>query len=142
MERTAKCGRSDEHGAHAYLETNGPRNGHRRWCAGSNRPMDRLMTYQQMLRNYANGVGDGLYDDDLTPRQRRFVRVIVNTAANAPLTAVIYPPTDRTRDDAVRLLVDRLWDGNASALLGAAGQGALDDFTAAQERAVEIIRGV
>lgn len=104
--------------------------------------MDRLMTYQQMLRNYANGVGDGLYDDDLTPRQRRFVRVIVNTAANEPLTAVIYPPTDRTRDDAVRLLVDRLWDGNASALLGAAGQGALDDFTAAQERAVEIIRGV
>lgn len=32
---TAKCGRTDEHGAHSYLETSGPRNGHRAWCAGN-----------------------------------------------------------------------------------------------------------
>lgn len=65
-------------------------------------------TYRDLIRKYSDDVDKGYADADLTPRQRRLVVVMLNTASNDAFG--YYPPDEADRDAAVKRLNDILWD--------------------------------
>lgn len=99
-------------------------------------------TYRDLIRKYADDVRNGHADNDLTPRQRRLAAVVLATASNDGRAAVVYPPSDQTRDDVIRAAGDALWTGNAHALLQAVSPSADDDYSTAVERAMESLRNL
>lgn len=99
-----------------------------------------MTTYQSVIRSYSATVATGHADADLTTRQRRLVVALLNTASNAYQTTVVYPPTDRTRDDAIRHLSDILWQSRH--FVTATSPTAGDDLSLATERAIEVLRNV
>jgi hypothetical protein len=100
-----------------------------------------IYTYRDLIRVYAKGVRGGTNDADLLPKQRRLVEVMLNLASNAPFAGVIYPPTDGTRDEAVKHLGNIAWD--ARALVDAVlPVGKVDTFGVSMERAITILRNI
>lgn len=99
-------------------------------------------TYQDLIRKYADDIRAGWADSDLTPRQRRLTAVALATASNHGFATVLYPPSDSTRTDVIRAAMNRLWDGNAAALMEAIGPAARADYSVATERAMAILRNL
>lgn len=98
------------------------------------------MTYRDIVRTYSDNVDKGYADTDLTPRERRLVRTMLNIASNAGMASVHYPPTDYTRDDVCQYLGNVLWESRA--LVQAVSPASADAFESAAERAIAIIRNV
>jgi len=95
-------------------------------------------TYQDLIRKYSSDVERGIADTDLTPRQRRLVVGMLNTASNAGRAVVVYPPTDDTRTDVARHLGNVLWD--SIHLIRAALPAKSEDADIARDRALTILR--
>jgi hypothetical protein len=101
-----------------------------------------MTTFQSLIRQYAHMVADGHSDTDLSPRQRRMVQVLLNTASNLGWAVVAYPPTDDTRGDIIAEFLRGQRDSNAFALAQAAGPAVDRDYSLAIERTVNILRGI
>lgn len=103
--------------------------------------MDRY-TYRDLLRVYADGLRNGTNDRELTPRQRRLAAVALATASNDGRAAVLYPPTDQTREDVARAMGDALWTGNARAFADAISPATGEDLGVAIELAATVLRNI
>ena len=66
------------------------------------------MTFQWIIRRYADLVLKGQSDTDLTARQRKYLGVLLNLASNRAGTA--YPPTPEDRERLVDYMIERAWD--------------------------------
>jgi hypothetical protein len=88
-----------------------------------------------VIRSYADTVLSGHSDTDLTPRQRRYCGILLNTASNAAYA--FYPPSDADREAAVKRIHDLVWD--AGALFTNAERA---DLGTACERATASLRGM
>jgi hypothetical protein len=97
-------------------------------------------TYKSIIWSYSRLVEQGLSDTDLTKRQRQFVHIMLNLASNTPVATRELPIADDTRDQVVRRLSDI--NDNALWLVRIANSKAEDDFRAAWERTIAILRGV
>jgi hypothetical protein len=102
----------------------------------------RTVTYQSIIRTYARDVRAGSADRDLTPRQRRLVEVLLNTASSSPWATGQYPPSEDDRRRVCQAFGDVQWNGNTRALMLAVGPAADADFTVALELTLEILRNV
>lgn len=99
-------------------------------------------TYRDLIRKYADMVENGTSDRDITnPRVRRLVALMLRTASNA-FAGVIYPPSDRTRDDVVKMLQDLAWNGNLRLFIEAVSPSSGDAFDDAMVRTIVILRGI
>lgn len=96
-----------------------------------------MVTLQWLIRQYANNVLTGTSDADLTPRVRRYCGVALNIASNATQAVVAYPPTDATRDDIVRRLLDRTQD-----VMSFLSPAQATDFGNGMDRAITILRNI
>jgi len=98
------------------------------------------MSYRDIIRSYSASVERGAFDADLNPRERRLCTVMLNLASNAGMAVVVYPPTDGTREAAVKHLADIIWD--ARPLVDAVSPASSTAFEVAIERALTILRGI
>lgn len=99
-----------------------------------------MYTYRDIIRHYSADVASGSADTDLKPRERRLCAVMLNLASNAGQTMAYYPPTDQTREDAVRHLANIVWD--ARPLVDACSPASADAFQVAIDRAIVALRGM
>ena len=95
------------------------------------------LTYRDLIRIYSEDVARGRMDTNLTKRQRFYCSRLLNLSSNYGLVAVYYPPTDDTRDHAVRYMAEILWF--ARALLSNAE---VKDLDIAAERANVLLRNI
>ena len=98
-------------------------------------------TYQELIRKYAEDVETGYADRDITDRCRRIVTAMLRRVAATGDTAVYYPPTDATRDDACRRAADLLWDARPY-MWAVSGDDSAEDIDAAHTRTLAILRGI
>lgn len=155
---TAKCGRTDPHGSHAYTFSSpiGDKNG---WCAGNvnivdspaetgeTSPAGATMaptvkqhvneTYGAILIRYAEGVEAGQFDRDLDDDARVYVGRLLRAAAGSGAGSIIYPPSDRTRDDVSTVLHQAYRAGSIG--VNQAGEAS---WHLAIVRAADIVRNV
>lgn len=101
-----------------------------------------MYTYRDLIRVYADGVERGTNDAQLNPRERRLVALMLRTASNADWSTVVYPPTDRTRDDVVKSLSDLVWNGNLRLFITAVSPSSGEAFDAALSLTIAILRGI
>ena len=101
-----------------------------------------MYSYRDLIRKYSADVSQGYADDDLTPRQRRMVAILLNLASNAHWADVPYPPKDDERDATRKYLGQIVWDSGASALVRATSPRASDDFSIALDRALTILTNI
>lgn len=99
-----------------------------------------MLTYRDIIRTYSASVASGHFDTDLNPRERRLCSVMLNLASNAGMAAVVYPPTDGTRDETVKHLANISWD--ARPLVDACSPASAAAYETAIERAIAALRNV
>lgn len=102
------------------------------------------ITFKSVVHAYAEGVAKGSFDTDITSaRERKFVVLFLNTAANDGLASLAYSRlTPEFRTDIIRRLIDGQWTANVAFFVEYASPAARSLYHSAFERAITILRGI